>query len=195
MNPAGDPWRVLGVSRGQITPDELRKRYLELAKQFHPDRNKNDPEAVRKFKEINEAYESIRDGRAEFEHPHFGGGGPHGGPADNTRHRPAEATAEAAAARDREVVSQVSRGARISTGGLPDHQADLEQAEAVAATPGARERTPTAKPSKNSTLLLALRQAYWSMERIKDPGREGEGVAGTISQIPIQRGGCLDREI
>ncbi|CAD7936557.1 unnamed protein product [Amoebophrya sp. A25] len=72
---APDPYRVLGVSRG-VGAEELKKRYLEAAKKYHPDRNKNDPNAVKQFKEIQEAYEAIRDGRAGDSYS-SSPGGPH----------------------------------------------------------------------------------------------------------------------
>ncbi|CAD7950176.1 unnamed protein product [Amoebophrya sp. A120] len=59
-----DPYSILGVPRSATT-EELRKKYLEFAKKYHPDRNKDNPEAVHKFKEIQEAYESIKDGSYE----------------------------------------------------------------------------------------------------------------------------------
>lgn len=53
-SPAGDPFQVLGVSR-DAGEAEVRARYLELVKQYTPDR---DPQ---KFREIRAAYEAARD--------------------------------------------------------------------------------------------------------------------------------------
>ncbi len=81
-----DYYEILGVSRN-CTERELKVAYRRLAKQYHPDANPDDPEAEEKFKEINEAYEVLRDPdkRAAYDrygHAAFanGGGGGAGGP-------------------------------------------------------------------------------------------------------------------
>ena len=57
---AQDPYSVLGVSRAS-SPDEIRKAYRKLAKQYHPDRNQGDPKAEEKFKSISAAFDIIGD--------------------------------------------------------------------------------------------------------------------------------------
>lgn len=51
-----DYYEVLGLSRNCSAKD-IKKSYFELAKKYHPDTNKNDPNAVKKFQEVSEAYE------------------------------------------------------------------------------------------------------------------------------------------
>jgi DnaJ-class molecular chaperone len=55
-----DPYDVLGVARG-ANEAEIKKAFRKLAKQFHPDRNKDDPKARDKFAELNNAYEILGD--------------------------------------------------------------------------------------------------------------------------------------
>lgn len=57
-----DPYRILGVAPGS-QPEEIKKQYRELVKQYHPDLHPEDEDAARKMSEINSAYEQIRTGR------------------------------------------------------------------------------------------------------------------------------------
>ena len=56
-----DPYEVLGLPY-TATPDELQKRYRELALQYHPDIN---PEGADIFKEISNAYASLKENQAK----------------------------------------------------------------------------------------------------------------------------------
>jgi molecular chaperone DnaJ len=55
-----DHYEVLGVGR-DADPEELKRAYRQVAKQFHPDLNNGDKEAAERFKEASEAYEVLRD--------------------------------------------------------------------------------------------------------------------------------------
>jgi len=83
-----DYYEVLGVSR-TCTEVELKAAFRKLAMQHHPDRNPGDRDCEHKFKELNEAYDVLKDGdrRAAYDrfgHAAFeqGGGGAHGFGAD-----------------------------------------------------------------------------------------------------------------
>jgi len=65
-----DYYDVLGVSK-DASQEELKKAYRKQALQWHPDRNKS-PEAEKKFKEINEAYEVLSDGEKKAAYDQFG---------------------------------------------------------------------------------------------------------------------------
>ncbi len=64
---------VLGVSR-DATQDDIRKAYRRLAREHHPDVNR-DPEAERRFKEINLAYQTLSDPSRRRQYDLFGGEG------------------------------------------------------------------------------------------------------------------------
>ncbi len=81
-----DYYEILGVPK-TATEDELKKAYRKLAMQHHPDRNKDSPDAEAKFKEINEAYDVLKDKQKRAAYDRYGtsafqgggGGGDFGG--------------------------------------------------------------------------------------------------------------------
>ena len=65
---AADPYATLGVSRGASEKD-IKSAYRKLAKELHPDRNKDNPKATERFSEVTHAYDllSDKDRRAKFD--------------------------------------------------------------------------------------------------------------------------------
>ena len=55
-----DYYKILGLNKN-ATEDEIKKAYRKLAKKWHPDKNRDNPKAEEKFKEIQEAYETLSD--------------------------------------------------------------------------------------------------------------------------------------
>jgi molecular chaperone DnaJ len=66
-----DYYATLGVQRG-ASADELKKAYRKLAMQYHPDRNPGDAKAEAKFKDLNEAYDVLKDDQKRSAYDRFG---------------------------------------------------------------------------------------------------------------------------
>ena len=79
-----DHYEVLGVSR-TASAEEITKAYKKLARQHHPDRNPGDKQAEGRFKEIQNAFDTLSDAKKRSQYDQFGhevpgmGGAPPGG--------------------------------------------------------------------------------------------------------------------
>ncbi len=71
---AKDYYKILGVEKG-ATADEIKKAYRKLALKYHPDRNKDDPAAEERFKEVGEAYAVLSDTEKRKQYDTFGSQG------------------------------------------------------------------------------------------------------------------------
>lgn len=94
-----DPYNILGVAKGASEAD-IKKAYRKLAKELHPDTNRDDPKATERFARVTAAYDflSDKDKRAQFDRGEidengqprnpFAGGNPFGGGRGGFRQGP-----------------------------------------------------------------------------------------------------------
>jgi len=66
-----DYYELLGVAKS-ADAEELKRAYRKLAMQYHPDRNAGDKTAEQKFKDINEAYDVLKDDQKRAAYDRFG---------------------------------------------------------------------------------------------------------------------------
>ncbi len=66
-----DFYEILGVKKN-ASDDEIKKSYRKLAMKYHPDRNKDDKESERKFKEVSAAYEVLKDSEKRSAYDQYG---------------------------------------------------------------------------------------------------------------------------
>src|SRR5215469_12073849 len=64
-------YEVMGAER-TVTVEELKVSYRKLAKQHHPDSNHGDKDCEHRFKELNEAYDVLKDGDKRAAYDRFG---------------------------------------------------------------------------------------------------------------------------
>jgi curved DNA-binding protein len=66
-----DYYKILGVEK-KASQDDIKKAYRSLAQKYHPDKNQGDAEAEQKFKEVGEAYDTLKDPEKRSKYDKFG---------------------------------------------------------------------------------------------------------------------------
>ena len=133
---APDLYKVLGVDR-KASPEEIKKAYRKLARQYHPDRNPGDEKAEERFKEISAAYDVLGDAdkRKQYDRGGLFGGGGAGGRRRRRRLRRADSTSRTSS---RQPVRRRRRRRRAARGRAPARPS-------AAATSRPRSRSPSTR--------------------------------------------------
>ena len=69
-----DYYSLLGIAR-DAGEEDIKKAFHKKAMDYHPDRNKDNPKAEEKFKEVNEAYAVLSDNKKRSQYDQFGNEG------------------------------------------------------------------------------------------------------------------------
>ena len=122
-----DPYEVLGVKPG-ASAEELHDAYRRMVKLHHPDRNGGSAESTRRFQEVQEAYDRVRERRAsDPRHARPSGPPPRpGDPSVEARMRDLERELREAAHAAREKARTAARDAVREASGRPDRPTDEE---------------------------------------------------------------------
>jgi curved DNA-binding protein CbpA len=122
-----DPYEVLGVKRG-ASAEELHDAYRRMVKLHHPDRNGGSAESTRRFQEVQEAYDRVREQRASDPRHRRPAGPPPppGDPSVEARMRDLERELREAAQAAREKARSAAREAVREASGRPERPTDEE---------------------------------------------------------------------
>jgi curved DNA-binding protein CbpA len=151
-----DPYATLGVQRGANEKD-IKSAYRKLAKELHPDRNKDNPKAAERFSDVTKAYDllSDKDKRARFDRGEidadgnpampFGGGFRGGGfnPRAGGARGPSAHDFEGFGAGERSISATSSKGCSAASGA----RATAPAPRAAVSAAAARRRRHCAAPT------------------------------------------------
>ena len=145
-----DLYKVLGVDK-KASPDEIKKAYRKLARQYHPDRNPGDKQAEERFKEISAAYDILGDPDKRKQYDRggmFGRRGPGGGGAGGF--------GGFDAGRFGDILSNLFGGGGAGGGGPAAPARRAGRAPSAAATSRPRSRSPSTRRSTGAQVPLAV---------------------------------------
>jgi len=176
---ARDYYEVLGVGRG-ASAEEIKKAYRKLAREYHPDRNPDDPKAEERFKEVQGAYDTLSDpdkrkqydaGGRMFGGSGGAGAGPGGGFGDfgdifSTLFRRGGGPAQSAS-RGRDLETEVSLGFKQAMDGTEvtvtvPKQSTCKTCSGTGARPGTM---PVTCPRCNGRGVDAESQGFFSISQ------------------------------
>ena len=171
--PPSDLYSVLGVS-SKASADEIKKAYRKLARKYHPDRNQGDKGSEERFKEVQEAYDTLSDPEKRKQYDAggmFSGFGPRGFGGRGVHLRPRRHLLDLLRAPRRRRPGSASSGRDLETEVQLSFEQAMEGAE-VAVTVPKQATCATcggsgAKPGTVADHLPALRRAR---HRHREPG-------------------------
>jgi curved DNA-binding protein len=199
--PTRDYYEVLGVNR-RASADDIQRAYRKLARQYHPDVNK-DPGAEERFKEISEAYDVLSDPQSRERYDRFGSawrqvpadfdpataGSPFGGFTGRTAGGPGGSRVwmntgpgQSDIDLDDLLGGLFGRGGRVGgfgRGSVPgaDTEAEIELSVEDAYT-GGRRRITLAAASGSRSYEVTIPAGVTDGQRIRLVGQGGQGVGG-----------------
>ncbi len=141
-----DPYAVLGVKR-DADAGEIKSAWRSIAKKIHPDQNRSDPNAAKRFAEAGEAYEVLKDPKKRSRYDMLSQAGAQGATIQQQREAAREAAIRRKAAEEnaRKVMEELERAAaereksarKAEPSPSPSQKAQQGQAQSSAARPEA----------------------------------------------------------